>query len=384
MPIRYLYIDDDTTNDLKPLIDQLKRASNGQLEIDHYRVMAMSAVRQLFSENNYDGLIVDQKLDAPNEKNENVDYYGTSLAQNFRTDMAASEITSSPIILLSNEKQFVKYYDPDESSHNLFDYVMKKDQLVDNLFARKSTLLMTSLVDAYSIARQLKTDISEDVTLDYLAPLFQWNKQVSEFVDSRFVEYVKSKLSDPHALVNSIYSTLIRSAGSLVTEQMLATKLGINIENSSDWIKLIELFNEGKYQGIFSELKERWWFSSIEDWWEDICEGGSYLQGLTCEERVEIIKGSTGLNELSPIQIKYVDGDQSQKLWVNCIVSGTPLDPYDALRARDPLLKAWEQPKYLDIASVLKREAKDKGYLVHTEDQAKRNLLEVRLRPSVQ
>jgi hypothetical protein len=164
---------------------------------------------------------------------------------------------------------------------------------------------------------------------------------------------------------------------------MLATKLGVDIEKSTDWNELINSFEQFKYNGIFSADKKRWWFELVEDWWDENYDG-RVLKALTCQERVDALKIITKFENLQPINLQYENGSQSEKLWVNCVVSGIPLDPFDALRANVLDLKSWEQPKYLDITSVLTREAKALGFSVHHEDRSRVELLKARLQPNVQ
>ncbi|HGE6045646.1 TPA: hypothetical protein ACGGSH_003659, partial [Vibrio cholerae] len=97
MPIKYLYIDDDETSRIQPLIDELEYHSKGELKIIHTRVRPMQEIRCMFIDGKYDGLIIDQKLDAVNEYGDSVDYWGTSLAQNMRTEMIGDpSVPSSP------------------------------------------------------------------------------------------------------------------------------------------------------------------------------------------------------------------------------------------------------------------------------------------------
>lgn len=381
MLIKYLYIDDDETIRIQPLIDELEYHSNGELEITHSRVKPMQEIRCMFIEGNYDGLIIDQKLDAVNEDGVSVDYWGTSLAQNMRTEMIGDpSVPSSPIVLLSNEDVYLRFFDSDESAHNLFDFTFGKTQVSrDEQFAIKASKIITELAKAYIIARQyIPTLRARGVNnQQLLEPLLQWNDDIYEYTDSRFIEYVASKSHDLHILVSLLLNTFVRSAGILVTEEMLATKLGIDVSASGDWDKLLSVLETYKYRGVFSNLKDRWWMSRVEDWWYDICDNQT-LRALTAEERVNVIKRSLGFENLVPIKPKYSNGKQSQKFWVNCIVSGTPLDPYDAIVANKPDLMAWEQTIYLDPETTFLRLHTPK-FSVHPDYQKKVKPLYMRL-----
>ncbi|QFI37579.1 protein-PII uridylyltransferase [Moritella marina ATCC 15381] len=381
MPINYLYIDDDETSSVAHYISAIESHSGGELKITHVRVSSMSSIKNQFIEGAFDGFIIDQKLDASNDEGETVDFYGTALAQNLRTEMIVADVPPSPIVLLSNEEPFVKYYDADESSHNLFDYTVKKKDIRNKSIAKNMCLTLIALVEAYKTVIDLPSNGTTEDTFAILKPVLGWTEQEAEYVDTRFKSELLDTRKDVHTFVAILFSSFIRSAGTLVTEEMLATKLGIDISSSSDWNALKDLFEEYKYKGLFSELKDRWWFSDIEDWWYDNNEDGRVLQALTCNERVSVIKNATTFEHLSSLIGSYEN--QSLNFWVNCIVTGKPLDPYDALRANDSKLKNWEAPIYLDLVAVLSRQASKVGYKVHPEDQAKIKLLTARLNPDV-
>lgn len=374
MPIKFLYIDDDETEKLQPLINELIHHSKGELEIVHTRVRPMQEIKCRFLDGGFHGLIIDQKLDAANEHGETVDYWGTSLAQNLRTEMIGDiNVPSSPIVLLSNEDVYLKFYDLDESAHNLFDFTFCKKQVArDTDFAIKASKIITALAKAYIIARDeipaLRARNVKNEAL--LEPLLKWDSDIYEYTDKRFIDYVSSKSHDLHILVSLLLNTFVRSAGILVTEEMLATKLGVDVTASDDWQKLLLEFDAFTYKGVFSELKVRWWMSRIEDWWHENSDDSQVLRALVAEDRVEVIKNITGLESLVAIQPKYSNGKQSKKFWVNCIVSGTPLDPYDAIVANKPDLMPWEQVMYLDAQTTFDREHTPK-YSVHPNYQRK-------------
>lgn len=373
MRIRYLYVDDEQNRDIKPLITELEHFSYNCLSIEHIRVRSMKDIISKFSSEDFDGLIIDHKLDAVNEDGYSADYWGTSLAQNFRTEMIGGAIKSAPIVLLSNEDVFVKYYDLDESAHNLFDYAVGKNKVAGcEVYAKKASRIILSLAKAYKIAReevQPNVDIHQSDYLTLLEPILKWDSNIFEFTDKRFIEYAAAKSHDIHTLVSLILNNFVRSADILVTEDMLATRLGVDYFKSPGWNKLKEQLTEFKYSGVFSELKDRWWFSRIEDWWFTSFPGQKVMRALTATERVAILNDSLKL-ELKPISPKYTNGQQSEKFWVNCALSSIPLDPFDAIQAKSVDLKPWEQPIYLDVSVVYRREHVAK-YSISQEDQKK-------------
>lgn len=377
MPIKYLYIDDDRFETVRNYINTLERQSSGKFEIHHRQVMAMKDIVNLIREEEFRGVIIDQQLTATSQDNIKVDYFGTTLAQHLRTVMAIGEIPVMPLILLSNEDRIVESFAPDDSSQDLFDFVIKKNKLPDLGVPEKSAETLNELIDAYSLANEVHVEKGDDLRDASIMRLLGTNENEFNHVDKRFIDYIKSKSHDTHAVVSAIYTTLIRSAGMLVTEKMLLTRLGVDKDTSSDWSQLKLKLEDCLYKGIFSG-KSRWWFGLIEDWWFSISPENPILQSLNVNERVEILKKKTALKNLSPIELTY-KGDQSSHLWVNCVATDVALDPYDALRARDPDLKPWEQPKYLDLLAVLT--GNTGNYSIHIEDRNKRLTLQARLKP---
>lgn len=382
MPINYLYIDDEKTDSIEPMLTNLKAESADELNIHHKQVMesikaTVSYIKDHLSD--YDGMIIDQDLKCISDEGYKADYYGTTLAQQLRTEMATGNIHHIPLVLLSNEHVIVESFEPDDSSKDLFDYVIKKTSLTDVHEKSRAVKILFALVDAYAEAVRCKKNVGKDLTDTEVKGLLKCNDDIYKYVDSRFIDFIKSRGSDPHALVAAIYSSLVQSAGMLVTEVMLKTKLGI-ADQSQDWGHIKEKFGNYKYQGPFSDVKERWWFSGIEDWWYEIYPN-DVLQSLTCKERVSVLKEKFEIDGLYPIETNYPNGDQSEYLWVNCVLTEEPLDAFDALRVRDPDAKIWEQPKYLSIKAYSNdHEGK---YKVHHDDRNKIRILRERLKPDV-
>ncbi|MCC3241889.1 hypothetical protein [Enterobacter cloacae complex sp. 2021EL-01169] len=381
MPIKYLYIDDERTEVLQPLINQISGHNVNGLEVHHKQVYSTFAdVVSELKDSHYNGLIIDQKLSAISDQGVKADYYGTTLAQQLRTEMAVGNIQAIPMVLLSNENVIVESYIPDDSSNDLFDFVIKKHEVAQEEKRLRVSKMLHSLIQAYDKARAVKKDIGIDLNEVELCRLFNCNDKQIHYMDTRFLDFIKSKGGDTHSLVASIYSSLIQSAGMLVTEEMLQTKLGVD-KNSLDWDKVKQHLDEYKYNGPFCDLKDRWWFSGVEDWWDELYPE-NVLQNLTVKERVAILIEKLSLPHLNYVELSYSEGQQSEYLWVNCVLSGVALDPYDALRVRDPEAKVWEQPKYIDLRAFL-NDDEHPHYKIHIDDKDKVKKLIARLKPNV-
>ncbi|EOG7749761.1 hypothetical protein ACLIOB_000332 [Vibrio cholerae] len=389
MPINYLYIDDEKTAVLELMTSSIINRSNNELNISHTQVLgplgeAVSYIQK--HQDEFQGIIIDQDLKAASDSGKKADYYGTTFAQQLRTYMAISRtdrraqsvLKTMPLVLMSNEDVIVKSFEPDDSSKNLFDYVVSKTSLRQQPAQIRTANVLCDLVDAYDVANKYFKSEGE-LNDEEIRSILKVDEHRYGYIDSRFLDYIKPKANDPHALVGSIYSSLVQSAGMLVTEDMLKTKLGIT-GSSRGWETLKEkYFKPFLYHGPFGRIKERWWFSGIEDWWYEL-HPEDVLQSLTAQERVDIVMEKVGIEELNPISTRY-PGDESKYYWVNCVLSGLPLDPFDGLRVRDPDAKPWEQVKYLDL-KTFKTDTTGK-YAVHRDDHSKVRLLLARLKPDV-
>ncbi|EML1874676.1 TPA: hypothetical protein KEX07_003070 [Proteus mirabilis] len=363
--INLLYIDDDQPQQVQGLIEAITSKSSFELNINHKPPTKMSEIATELRQA-YDGIIIDQKLDNFVEGVEPVDYFGAALAQNLRTLMAgkADNISYKPIILLSLESLLIEYYNPDSSSHDLFDLVLSKSILEKPEQLEKKVQLIRSIVNAYKRAH------SEDSLYQLLSLSNDYSG-----LDKRFEVYLSQYREDIHKRVTSIHSTLLRSSGMLVSEITLATRLGINIIESPDWHQIIGHLEDFKYRGIFSDYYKRWWWMDVELWINEKLNC-PIIKGLTSDKRVKIIKEKLGLEQLAPIQ--SIHSGQSTKFWVNCIISKEPLDTIDALRVSSMELKPWENDKYLSIETVLNRRAEK--YKIHPEDRTKLERIRARFK----
>lgn len=354
--INLLYIDDDQPAQIKSLIDTLKANSDYDLQITHQLPTKMTIISSTLR-NDYDGILIDQKLDNHTGEGEPVDYFGAALAQNLRTLMAgqSDNVSYKPIFLFSLETLLIEYYNPDSTSHDLFDLVISKGVLSNNETLKKKVSLIGSIVNAYKIVQNEK---------DLCIVLNIKNK--SSLLDKRFENYVQYFTHDIHKVVNSIHSTLLRSSGMLVSENTLATRLGIDLAKSEEWVKVKENLVNCKYNGVFSDYYDRWWWFEIEIWINEVL-GCQIFKGLDSVERVTLLKDKLNLSKIKPIVPRFKN--QSTKFWVNCVVSDEPLDTIDALRASSMELKPWEEDKYLSVSVVLERRASN--YKIHPEDRMK-------------
>ena len=344
MAIQYYYIDDDPN-------------SYNKIQGFECNDLAITAVQHQDSwedqlnflktnEPNYNGLILDLKLDdLPNKNHKRAKFRGTSLAQEIRTRQKEGELKSFPIILFSaNDKIQLAL---ENSGKDLFDISIDKSGISDESFAIYRSQ-MIALVSGYSRLQSLKDDKESIFSID------------TSLLDCRFLgefDYIKS--SPIHLQARFLISELLEKQGLLINEDVLAARLGIDKECSEDWNLLKTKIAKAQYKGVFFEGWTRWWMPLIEEWWSKYLKTDTSLRSLSAKERVEIIRKFFHFENLKAAE--RIDKSNSDDFWTVCMAYNRPLDPVDGflIQGQDNLFP-WQEPLFVSIDAALKRKNKEK------------------------
>jgi hypothetical protein len=342
--VKYYYIDDDPKS-----YDKIQG-----FECDDLVIKAVqhqdSWEKQLnylkSNEQNFDGLILDLKLDdSPNEHNIRAEFRGTSLAQEIRTRQKEGELKSFPIILFSaNDKIQLAL---ENSGKDLFDICIDKSDIRVESFAIYGPQ-MIALVSGY---RKLLSSI------DCKDKIFSIE---TSLLDSRFLsEFDNIKSSPIHLQARFLISELLEKQGLLINEDVLAARLGIDKEKSSDWNLLKEKMTSAQYMGAFSEGWTRWWMPLIDKWWSKDLKADTSLRSSSAKERVKRIQKFYQFSNL--IAAERIDKSNSDEFWTVCMAYNRPLDPVDGLliQGQDNLYP-WQEPLFVSIDAALKRKNNEK------------------------
>lgn len=348
MSVKFLYIDDDKVQDAEDKVQGFEQ--EGRLKIDpkQHRGTWESQLKFIKErETAMDGLILDLRLDdLPNENGERADFRGTSLAQEIRTRQKEKEFKSFPIVLFSANDKLKKSLE--NSGKDLFDICIDKSKVNADSFDIYTPRLI-SLAEGYKYLSENK-DVAKILNID------------TNIIDDRFVSELLQLLNNPiHIISQFIIYELIEKQGLLINEQVLAARLGIDIENSQDWEKVKESLTITKYTGVFGEGWQRWWMPLIEKWWNDIVQAQIFLRSTHATDRVEAIKNALKLEKLQSAQ--KIDKADSEEFWTVCKGYNRPLDPVDGLIIEDQeKLYPWQEPEYVSVDAALKSKNKDDGW----------------------
>jgi len=340
MKVKYLYIDDDLEA-TKSLTEAIETKS------DRLIIKCIEPEAELGNTVNRiedfkpDGLILDWKIDDTlNQKRERPSYKASTLAQEIRSKSSQENIYNYPIVVFSSLLNLKQLYSRDSVSHDLFDLVLKKDDVAQESKTMANQLV--SLVDGYhTITEYCKKTKRKPINL------FNLNSEYDFlFDDERLVEELPSDpLLPVYNYAKFILDQLIQPPGILINDRYLAARLGIDIEKSKDWTKLVNQYLEKFiYRGPFYNGWFRWWNKLVEKWWLSFPGCPGHLQNVPAKERVTYLTSQTKLENLVAAEPEEND---SSYFWVACQATGEPLDPPDGFMIKSKPKHPWQEKLYV-------------------------------------
>jgi len=354
MANKYLYLDDESFSTLKALTSAVSgRKHEVEIDIVHPASFHDNIHLLLDQIKRYNGLILDWRLDIFEEGQTNVkfDFRAAALAQEIRTRAAERTVVAIPIVLWSTQTRLAGSYTGDHTSHDLFDRCYDKDEISEN--AQQVRLELISLVNGYkTIQSFLRSNPSLEKLLGINASL----------LDVRIQKRFQGDPVPAYEYARFVLRELIERPGPLISEPVLAARLGIDIVKSEYWKNLLAKIEKYKYEGPFSDAWPRWWAYGIErEWWFSLVKGQHPLSVLTAEERVGILKRTLRLSKLVfaiPIKQNY-----HSRYYTICEHCQSPLDPLDGVVISEKEPEPWQERRYISLDVALER--KSEKYIPH-------------------
>jgi hypothetical protein len=348
---KLLYIDDEKTKQVNA--DSLKKGN--LLSIEPYAPVGLEKTRDLILnyDEEIDGLILDLKLDGNKEAEEHATYTAPSLAQAIRSSFTINETNLEvPIFLLTSQENLEKYYDYDLTSHDLFDYIFYKQKLSEK---NNYIKVIVGFINAYKAIVERKFELNQILQID----VQELNSDVfpSVFIEKQFTAYKLSRY---------IFKNCIVRSGILISEKILAARLGINISKSPGWDALLENLEDAYYKGIFSDVWNRWWSHRLINWWRNVFPESKPLSSLEANKRVEMLINKFHL-ELIPAT--PIDKATGERFWTICQVLDSALDIRDGILLDDMDAKPWHDRKYISLEAILERGHIQKGLKIHASEK---------------
>jgi len=348
--IKYLYIDDESNETVNSFTNGL---ADKNLTIEYKHVDEINP-KDFFINNlkYYDGVLLDLRTD---ELSKNSNFTGSVWGQHVR-DLSTDpklQVKDVPIVLFSTDEKLRDTYFKDLTSNNIFDRFLTKGNRPDN-----AKIKLMSLSKGYIVISKEK-DFNELLKIDILN------------LDPRIFSRFEGGENIPtHEYAQMILKDLIYAKGVLINEKYLAARLGIDIDNSSDWDKIKEKFDSAKYKGVFCDGWERWWMFEVEKVFNEI--SGTFLTYLDAQERVALLKEKLKLEN-----IKFsepIDKNESYDYWTVCKALKKPLDPSEGFKVytrSEP--KPWQEYEYISLSAFLERSSviEEKNIVIHPSDKNK-------------
>ena len=383
--VRYIFVDDaigGENEDLQPLIDNVEYGGEEELQIEAVYPDDFGEQRKWLSGEDPDGVILDLWLDryapSPEESGKKKqDYRALSLAQELRMRATEGNAEEFPIVLWSYDDRLKRSYNKDDTGHDLFDLKCLKDDLRDIETAGEIATRLLSLSRGYEKILDARNRKRGPGAQFYKFLGFESDPG---FLDPRLLAYFEGRETPipAHEYARFILTQLLESpdhlkhpleiSGPLITEDILAARLGVDIEESDEWNQVLEaLPEEAKYEGPFSEGWKRWWSHYVEKWWESLSDSGLSLRRVEAERRVEILKEAldiTGLTPASPLLEEY-----SSEFWTVCQGSDPnpvkdPLDPIDGFTLDRRNKQPWQDEVYISEERAIEGIHFQKGYQI--------------------
>lgn len=329
---RLLYLEDIDTGSI---VSDLKGEG---LQVDTIDVDDVRAVNDALNDDSFQAYLMDYRLTGRTGYRN-----APELAGRIRTQSSEGEKSRvAPIILITAEKQLtlLKLL-PEEQE--LFDYVTTKTMFMENKewFAE----LIRSLVEAYAIIQDNR---------DNLGVILGVNPEEKNLlIDYRLeADYFKLK-DDVYKSLQFLTNYFVRSTGALIDDQVLAARLGVDIDRSGDsWKDLIDILRKAGcfYQGVMCMTYRKWWMEKIKVWWKRIVPELTSFRYETAETRVDLLNMKLGLKLVCA---KPIEEDMSREFWTVCLASGRPLDPSDGYICNKRFKREWEENDYLSLKGAL-------------------------------
>lgn len=353
MPYKILYIDDEDEQRSQTYADGLSGLGLVEITIEKPTNFEQLLNELVEKQDSFDALILDLKLDG-NQKGDRVaKYTAPSLAAGIRSKCFNDDGFKNefPIFLLSSSENLKKYYDPDSSSHDLFDFTINKTGIGE--FGKMHERMIASIINAYQTIFENKTDFAKILGV----PLM--DNVDDRIFTSRFLNGEGTSISE---ISQFILNEILMKSGVLINQDILAARLGIDYNKSKDWAFILEQLNDAKYSGVFSSSFDLWWAGDVMKWWNFSFNNIPIIR-LDASERVKFITEKFHLKNL--FETIKIEKATSTKFWTICQAYKLPLDPKDGFLIDGNQIYPWQDKRYLSLESLLERDAIDKGFRIH-------------------
>lgn len=329
MKYKGAFVDDTPEDAVYANLLTTKDASG--LDIEYLPVDEAPVIADKLFNSNLDIVILDFRLDEnPSAVSPTHAYKAGGLAQLLRDKSIESPISDFPIVLLSAEQKFDKFYRPDATAHDLFDAAYAKENVATT--ADMIVAQLISLCSGYHLLRQAWREGTNRLEL------FGLPTEEQQFVDIQELRIGLESAGAPHIAAKLILRDVINRTGILYSDADICARLGVTTIE-----ELLPILNSSEiaYTGIFSQGWRRWWAHRF-DQWADVLFGRRPLSFGT-GERVAILSAKLAI-DLQPAASPW-NGSLDERLAFACASCDRPTETRHSLSVFDPKLPRFSQKR---------------------------------------
>ena len=337
---RYIYIDDEEKEAIQSIINGLndtKHIDVTYFPISHHKTFEslVSEIKKEF-ENGCDGVLLDLCLNGGGINS--LQFSASTVAQYLRSSASSKILPDFPIVLCSTDEKLRNSYIADTASHDLYDYKFVKGS---GIIWDTVALRMQSLSQGYQCINN--RNIYEILNLT--------ESQFEKIDQHIFDRFRFNEVWTSYDLAHFILNDLFAYSGALISEEIVASRFGIDIQYSKEeWIKLIDIINaQAKYNGVFADGWIYYWADEINSFFKSISMGKSWTS-FNARDRVKIINSKYSLNLIDANPIEFATSS-----YFDTVCEGTkrPLDSMEGFEIYESAdLKPWQEPKYVSVYAL--------------------------------
>ena len=262
-----------------------------------------------------DILVLDYRLDEElGDLDPNEAFKASAMAQQLRELAIESPDSDFPIVLISTEENILKFYEPDQMSHDLFDRLYTKECI--NLNRSRVREQIISLCDGYHVLQRQLPNFNL-VELTGLDP-----QSEQHVIDYQELTLPVSRAAAPHILAKILFHQFISKSGLLIDIDHACAWLGVNRTQGKAVVEALTN-READYRGVFSAGWPRFWAHRVDeaarDWF------GARATGIASGKRAGLLSEKLG-RDMEPAASPWTKKtDELIALPCACCRSGTEL-----------------------------------------------------------
>ncbi len=373
MALKGIYVDDIDPEDNAELL------SSKAIKFDaEKRIFGISKMTSTILAKSPDVLVLDYRLDLnKSDADAENDYRAGPLAQAVRAKVLDDPKSDFPIILVSSEENIIKYFNPDKTSHDLFDECYRKESL------RKDDRIDGIVNQIVSLAEGYKTIFKHLQTEHAAFNILSLSEDEDYVLKGTDIPNEIKEAQAPHIISRIILTKLIKNTGLLLRPYDIAARLGINLsQNAEENEEIFAFFEEigCQYDGVYSGGWRRFWRHKFEAWSEDLF--GKPMTSIPGDERVEKLNKSLGW-KLVPAKSTWSSSNKELFSFA-CACCYRPAELKHSVSVHDDVALRYLEKKRIcyDCVQTGKYEELAKPLRVSSEDAAIAKDLETKKRPT--